>query len=107
MEKLLLLVSMHMLGDYVLQNDFLAKFKSTNNFILFVHSWIWTFSICLGLKLTNSFSLFDFVFLLVFHFFIDKWKCNRKDKSFALTKDLYIDQFLHLLQIIIVMFTNF
>ena len=30
---------------------------------------------------------------------IDKWKCSRKDKSKALTTDLYIDQALHMVQI--------
>ena len=39
---LLMLITAHMFGDYVFQNDFLAINKKNSNFILFIHSWIWT-----------------------------------------------------------------
>ncbi|MGL5707488.1 MAG: DUF3307 domain-containing protein [Aeromonas sp.] len=94
-------VTAHMFGDYVFQNDFQANFKGKLNFILFVHSWIW--SSCVGLALVingYNFNVFDCLYLVIGHYFIDKYKCNKKDKTNALTKDLWIDQFLHFLQIL-------
>ena len=37
MNKLILLVFCHLVGDYVLQNDFIAKNKGSNWYHLFVH----------------------------------------------------------------------
>ncbi len=96
-----LLATLHCVADYPLQGDFLANFKGKNNFILFVHSIIWSGVLWSGLFFLGRESVLIFPFLLIGHFFIDKWKCNRVDKSKALTTDLYIDQFLHMVQIAI------
>mgnify|MGYP000525181093 CR=1 FL=1 len=37
MNKLILLVFCHLVGDYVLQSDFIAKTKGSNWYHLFVH----------------------------------------------------------------------
>lgn len=99
-----LLITAHMLGDYVFQNDFLANYKAKSNFILFVHSWIW--AACIGFAFVFSgyeFSIFDCVYLLIGHFYIDKYKCIKVDKTKALTTDLYIDQALHFVDVAILL----
>lgn len=102
--NLILLLTVHCLADYPLQGDFLANIKGKNFFLLLVHSFIWAGMIYGALILLNiSCNPFWFVFLLVGHVVIDKWKCGRTDKSKALTLDLYIDQAGHLLQILTVL----
>lgn len=96
------LIMAHMLGDYIFQSDFLAINKAKYKFILFIHSFVWSYIIYYTLlKCGVEVNLFKFIFLLVGHFAIDKVKCIKKDKTNALTKDLWIDQALHALQIII------
>ena len=93
-----------MFGDYVFQNDFIAKFKATNNFILFVHGWLWASTVTFGLIKLGLYEPWKFVFLLIIHIVIDKLKCMQIDKTKALTKDLYIDQMGHFGQLLIVLF---
>ena len=49
-EKIMLLVMCHLIGDYVLQGDFIAKTKGQNWYHLLVHCglYIVPFYICLG-----------------------------------------------------------
>jgi hypothetical protein len=50
LEKIMLLIMCHMIGDYVLQSDFIAKTKGKNWYHLFVHCvlYIVPFYICFG-----------------------------------------------------------
>ena len=90
---------LHCVADYPLQGDFLANFKGKNNFVLFVHSVIWAGIVSLGFIYIGKNIEVIFPVLLVGHFFIDRWKSRKLDKTNTLTKDLYIDQFLHAIQI--------
>jgi len=103
---LLILLQLHLIGDFVLQNDFLANTKGSNKFILFVHSSLWAGSIAIGLNAMGLLSPWKLVFLIVGHMIIDQVKCNKKDKTYALTRDLYIDQICHVIQILIVYWMN-
>lgn len=49
-EKILLLVMCHLVGDYVLQGDFIAKTKGQNWYHLIVHCGLYVlpFYICFG-----------------------------------------------------------
>lgn len=51
LEKIILLVLCHLIGDYVLQSDFIATTKGTNWYHLFVHCTLYLvpFYICFGL----------------------------------------------------------
>lgn len=93
------LITVHCIADYPLQGDFLANIKGKNFFLLMVHSWIWSGLIWISGTMFFIANITDFLVLLVGHMLIDKWKCSRKDKSKALTTDLYIDQALHMVQI--------
>jgi len=104
MEQLIIvMLTLHLIADYPLQGDFLAKIKGSNLFLMVVHSFMWAGIISIGLmyfnKLNGGFA--EYIVLGFVHLLIDTWKCYRKDKTKALTTDLYIDQFLHLLQIIV------
>lgn len=93
---------LNLVGDYPLQGEFLAQMKGKNFYLLFVHCAIWTGTVCVGLHLLGILVLWKIIFLLVGHILIDYWKCHSKDKELALTVDLWIDQFLHFIQILVV-----
>ena len=101
--ELVVLLTAHLLGDFVLQNDFLAKNKGNNIFIMCIHCYLWSIAIFVGFIILNlNIGLLTFLFLFITHFIIDQWKCSIEDKSKALTFDLYVDQSLHGLIIILV-----
>lgn len=100
--KLLFLLWLHFIGVYPLQGNFLAQMKEKYNYILLCHSIIWAGTISVGLHLFGLLTIWKVIFLLVGHFIIDRWKARKEDKTNALTKDLWIDQVLHMLQILIV-----
>lgn len=95
----LFLFWLHFIGDYPLQPDFLASFKGKYDYILFCHAVIWTGTIAIGLYLTGNFDLWKVAMLFVGHFLIDRWKARKKDKTYSLTRDLWIDQGLHFVQL--------
>lgn len=92
----------HYIGDYPLQGDFLANFKGKLDYILFCHALIWTGCIAAVLAYFGVFAWWKIVFLLVGHMVIDRWKSRKEDKTKALTLDLWIDQGLHMAQILLV-----
>jgi len=98
-EAIISLITIHLLADYPLQGDFLAKAKSSNTFLLYVHSFMWAGMIYWGLDYYGLASPYEYLYLGFVHANIDKWKCARKDKSKSLTTYLYIDQAAHMVQI--------
>lgn len=103
-----LLITAHIFGDYVFQNDFLANFKGKYKFICAIHSWIWSCCILTVLFLRGYNSLPEsFVFLLCTHYILDRLKCFIEDKSQALTKDLWIDQAWHISTILLIVALEF
>jgi hypothetical protein len=44
--SLLLAIIGHLVGDYLLQNDWMAMNKKKHWLPCFVHCWLWTFSVC-------------------------------------------------------------
>ena len=83
-EKLLILVMCHMIGDYVLQTDFLAKTKGENWYHLIVHSVLYSvpFFIVFGnVEVT--------IFIIISHIIIDAVKARFKAINYV------TDQILH------------
>lgn len=84
MMNCLLLVMCHCIGDYVLQNDFLAKTKGTNLYHLFVHCILYLvpFAVVFGV---------DWRLLILFasHFIIDLSKAKQRNMNYI------EDQILH------------
>lgn len=77
-ETIFKIIICHMLGDYVLQSDFIAKTKGQNWYHLFVHSTLYILPYYL-------FFGFNFDLLLVFtsHFVIDAGKARYKKITYA------------------------
>ncbi len=106
---ILMLITAHIFGDYVFQNDFLANNKGKYKFICLIHSWIWTVCIMFCLFLigyNNVLGIPEFVVLLSTHYLLDRDKATMEDKTNALTKDLCIDQAWHILIILVLVFVQ-
>ncbi|MBL7050515.1 MAG: DUF3307 domain-containing protein [Nitrospira sp.] len=92
----------HYIGDFSLQGNYLAKFKGKSDYVLFGHALIWAGCISAVLSYFGVFAWWKVAFLVSGHFIIDRWKARKKDKSRAYTYDLWIDQSLHFLQLLVV-----
>ena len=91
------LIFAHLLADYSLQSNWVAKMKKTDNYVLLAHAIIWGGVISLFLSYFNIFTIWKVVFLISGHFIVDYIKCHSK-------KDIWvIDQSLHFLQLLIVL----
>ena len=84
MNKLILLVFCNLVGDYVLQNDFIAKNKGSNWYHLFVHCALYCLPFYLAFGLTWQLGV---VFLT--HCIIDPLKARYQKISYV------TDQILH------------
>jgi len=92
---------LHLLGDYVFQGSVISFNKGKNKLILLIHSIIWSYCIFFGLLFIDKETVWKILFLIVGHFLIDYWKCNKRNNNQLLARDIYIDQGLHLLQILV------
>ena len=70
-EKIILLVMCHMIGDYVLQSDFIATTKGKNWYHLFAHCVLYVvpFYICFGF-------VWQLAAIFVTHLIIDSLKAR-------------------------------
>lgn len=89
---------LHLLADFPLQGEFLAKGKATNAYLMFAHCAIyagvmWIGWIFWGLPAPGV----AFLLILYSHWMIDWWKCNVVKPKDALTIGLWIDQALHII----------
>ena len=91
--KAYILLALHMLGDYVLQTDFLAKTKGKNPWHLLAHCVTYTlpFAIVYGID-------WRIAFLLAAHFLIDARKARYGKITYAQ------DQVAHLLALTVYLF---
>jgi len=65
---------------------------------------IYSLLVCLCFKLLGVFIIWKFVVLLISHLIIDYVKSNAKNKEKALTSYLYIDQSLHIIIVLGLLF---
>lgn len=89
-ELLLKLVFCHLVGDYVLQSDFIAKTKGENWYHLFVHCTLY----CLPFYVVFGFT-WQLIAIFVTHIFIDSLKARYK------AIDYTTDQLLHYMMTLI------
>lgn len=103
----LALIFSHLLADYPLQGDFLATTKGKNMISLVSHAGIWTGCISVAsILLGFPINLFDVTWLFGVHAIADYMKAKPKwfyKKLNPLGWGLFIDQMIHVLQIIILM----
>lgn len=69
--KIVILVMCHLIGDYVLQNDFIASTKGSNSYHLLVHSILY----CIPFALVFGVDI-RLLIMLVGHFIIDTGKAR-------------------------------
>ncbi|MEK5416336.1 DUF3307 domain-containing protein [Paenibacillus sp. FSL L8-0708] len=104
---LLVLIFAHLLADYPLQGDFLAKTKGSNVISLISHAGIWTGTILVAVHLLGyQVNFYDVVFLFVVHAIADY--CKAKPIGIYTRLDnlkggLLLDQGVHLMQILVLM----
>ena len=105
--------------DYPFQGKLLAEYKQKSNYFLFVHCAIWGIGISLVLMILGMFAWWKLLMLVAGHYVIDYWKCRGLYKKWPVKRSyddflgeikepiisdygsLYIDQFLHIIQILI------
>lgn len=90
LEKIVILIMCHLIGDYVLQSDFIATTKGNNWYHLFVHSALYCvpFAIMFGIN-----DLLAYIFAQ--HFMIDSFKARFK------IIDYVTDQLSHYIMLLI------
>ena len=101
--NLLILYIANLILDYPLQDEFLKKYKCESNYALFVHCAIWAGGLSIVLMPLCLFAWWKVAMLMIGHYVIDYWKCRRIYKKWNI-KDwtsLYIDQALHVVQVIL------
>ena len=101
----LALLFAHLLADYPLQGDFLAKMKGSNVLLMISHCGIWTGCICVAAHLCGlHINGCDVTILFAGHFLADEFKCRGWSLSFnPLGLPLWIDQIIHVGQILFLM----
>lgn len=85
-----ILILCHLIGDYVLQCDFIAKTKGSNTYHMFVHCMLYSlpFIICFGLD-------WRIYFIILIHLFIDQLKAKYNKINY------FVDQLLHYITLLI------
>lgn len=106
MINFLILYFCNLVLDYPLQGTFLAEYKSKNNYILFVHCAIWALGLSIVLLYIGLFAWWKVAMLLFGHIIIDYWKCRGIYKKWHISDwtSLYIDQALHVGQLLLCLF---
>lgn len=102
-QVILLGMFLHYLGDYPLQGNYLAVTKGKNLYNLFVHSFIYSFTVSLVFFVSGGWSLSKFFVLLISHIIIDFVKANAKSEEHRETLHLYIDQLMHIVIMLLLM----
>ena len=88
-ETILQLISCHLIGDYVLQSEFLATTKGKNYYHLFVHCFLY----CIPFCVVFGFSA-HIVSIFVVHLIVDNLKARYNSISYA------EDQLIHYLVLV-------
>lgn len=76
--NLLWVVLAHLLADYPLQGDFLAKAKETSLFYLCVHAIMYSLILGLSFNLMGAFALWKIPILVLFHITVDRISIEKR-----------------------------
>lgn len=80
----------HLIGDFVLQNDFIASDKGKNDYILIVHCLLYIAPFALIFSLT-----WHLIPILIIHIVVDRLKARHKVINFA------TDQIIHYVALLV------
>ena len=102
---LLKILFAHSLGDYFLQNDYLAINKGKNNYILCIHGMIYTFGV--SLIFGNEISQLWYWLILLTHILVDYVKARGITPKMMGDKNaLILDQGIHYLTLMLALIIN-
>ena len=93
MIKIIELIYCHLVGDYVLQNDFIAKTKGENLYHLIVHCVLYSLPFFVFFGLT-----WQLLFIFITHMIIDPLKARYNKINYA------TDQLLHYIVMLVYLF---
>lgn len=93
MTTVYLLLAAHLVGDYVLQSDFLASTKGKNWYHLFAHALLYTVPFCVLFGMD-----WRLIYTGIMHFLIDAFKARWHWINYP------TDQALHYCQLIVYLF---
>lgn len=106
MHPVLYLFFVHIIADWALQSSWMAENKGKYWIVMSAHCIVWTGCLCISMHHLGMYAPWKALFLVIGHSFIDTWKCMVYAKvplcQQKNLKHLYIDQFLHILQVFIV-----
>jgi hypothetical protein len=77
-ETILILIACHLIGDYVLQCDYIATSKGTNWYHMFVHCFLYCVPFCIVFSID-----YRIVLLFITHIFIDSLKARYKKINYV------------------------
>jgi hypothetical protein len=97
----------HLIGDYVFQNGYIAKYKVSKISVLLLHVFI-IFLVMFLLFIPSSLNLYNLLLLIILtfiHLLIDTLKYKNRDKELFNTCEYYVlDQFLHISSLMLISF---
>ncbi len=91
--SLLLVLFSHFIGDWALQNEFMAKNKGWNFIVMLAHCVVYTGCVCIALDYVGMLRMSDIFIVFFTHLAMDTLKCCATNK---LNVWLWVDQFYHL-----------
>ena len=89
-EKIIILIVCHLIGDYVLQSEFIANTKGNNCYHLFVHCVLY----CVPFLIMYGF-VWQLVVTFILHLIVDPLKARYKQISYVQ------DQLIHYLTLVL------
>lgn len=97
---LIWLIFAHYIGDWGLQSDWIAKNKGSLWMVMLAHCMIWTACMAICMEWLGILTLSKIIFLFWGHFTLDEMKCHllSSEKWWP----IYPDQFLHIVQCLII-----
>lgn len=88
--NIIIAIFCHLIGDFVLQNDYIASNKGKNDYILIVHCLLYIVPFAFALSLT-----WHLIPILVIHIVVDRLKARHKLINFA------TDQIIHYVTLLV------
>lgn len=98
--NLMWLIFAHYIGDWGLQNPWVAENKGKVWIVMVSHCIVWTGCICFCLQWLGIFATWKVLFLLIGHIITDELKCHLPVDPMGWM--LYLDQTIHITQCLVV-----
>lgn len=98
-----LILFAHFIADTSFQPTWMLNAKKTNWYVMMEHCIVYTAIVSMVFAYLQGITLIEILFLIIGHYVIDSWKAHTA-KDILDLKYLYIDQALHITQLLLVFF---